>query len=412
MMITGPRRWMLALSVGAILAVPAARADERPDRPTFALHLVNGTDHTGRLEAIGPPGTFAVRETKTFEAPVDDVLWLRRPGVPVPAPPLGRQLVFANGDRLAIRGARMAGEVLHARTGALAGGEIPVPLSAVGLVWFALPHASEREEPVLRRLAGTGRKRDRLLLRNGDALEGMVTALDTDREVTVRTTDRDVPVAAAAAAALALSSDLASAPPLPGAHARMVVQDGSRITVASCRLDGPVVKAQTSWGREVAVPLEKLVSLEVVGGRGVSLSDLPSRRYEFTPYLPGDLWPFARDTTLRGNPLRLAGDVYDKGIAMHAASRLEFDLGRQYRTFEAVVGLDDDAGKEGTARVNVLVDGRNSLPEEGPDLSAATGARRLRLDVTGAGTLTLTVDFGRRGGVQAHVDWCDARLIR
>ena len=36
----------------------------------------------------------------------------------------------------------------------------------------------------------------------------------------------------------------------------------------------------------------------------------------------------------------------------------------------------------------------------------------VRVDVSGANELTLEVDFGPTGGVQADVNWADARLIK
>ncbi len=46
------------------------------------------------------------------------------------------------------------------------------------------------------------------------------------------------------------------------------------------------------------------------------------------------------------------------------------------------------------------------------ELTGRDAPRLVRLDVRQAQTLTLVVDFGSQGDVQAHVNWADARLIR
>ena len=97
---------------------------------------------------------------------------------------------------------------------------------------------------------------------------------------------------------------------------------------------------------------------------------------------------------------------------MHAEARLTYDLGGHYRRFEAVVGLDARTGKRGRVRVEVLVDGKARDLGRPGELTEADGPLRVRLNVRGARELTLAVRFGRRGDVQAHVNWADARLVK
>jgi hypothetical protein len=96
---------------------------------------------------------------------------------------------------------------------------------------------------------------------------------------------------------------------------------------------------------------------------------------------------------------------------MHSASRLTYDLAGGYEWFEALVGLDDRTGRQGSVRVAVLVDGRPQEAGDG-DLAGCGPPRPLRVRVAGARELTLVVRFGCRGDVQDHVDWAEARLIK
>src|SRR5207244_878593 len=103
--------------------------------------------------------------------------------------------------------------------------------------------------------------------------------------------------------------------------------------------------------------------------------------------------------------------THDKGLGMHARSRVSYKLDGKYRSFEALVGLDAQTGKLGRVRVAVLLDGKEQALGWDKELTARDGARPVRLDVRQAQTLTLVVDFGPQGDVQAHVNWADARLI-
>src|SRR5262249_40078609 len=146
-------------------------------------------------------------------------------------------------------------------------------------------------------------------------------------------------------------------------------------------------------------------------GRAVYLSDLKPRRYEHTPYF-GVSWPWVADGSVAGQDLRLGGSTFDKGLGLHSASRLIFDLAGGYQRFEALVGLDERSGRAGGATVQVLVDGKpQSLGWNGA-LRGGEGPHPVRLGVAGAQSLTLVVEFGRRGDVADHVNWADARLIK
>jgi hypothetical protein len=260
------------------------------------------------------------------------------------------------------------------------------------------------------------RARDTVLLRNGDVLEGVLNGLD-DQAVQVEVDRKPVSVARAKVAAVALSSDLAASLKPRDAYGRLVLTDGSRVSLASAACaDGAVLTGTTLFDAPVRVPLAQVVSLALAQGRAVYLSDLEPRRFDETPYL--DLhWPPVKDGSADGRDLRLGGGTYDKGLGLHSAARVTYDLGGRYRRFEALVGLDDragdeQAGRQGSVRVRVLVDGKERTTGRDRALTARDGPVPVRVDVAGGRELTLVVDFGDRGGVQDRVDWADARLVK
>ena len=118
------------------------------------------------------------------------------------------------------------------------------------------------------------------------------------------------------------------------------------------------------------------------------------------------------DSSVTGRELRLAGATHDKGLGLHAAARVTYDLTGHYRRFEALVGLDEDTARRGQVRVRVLVDGKEQKLARQGKLDARGRPLRVRVDVRGARALTLVVAFDRFGDVQAHVNWADARLVK
>ena len=186
--------------------------------------------------------------------------------------------------------------------------------------------------------------------------------------------------------------------------------NGARLTLkaAECA-DGENLTATTVYNTVLKVKLADVAALYLVGGKAVYLSDLKPGRFEGKPY--GDLeWPPGWDASVSGRDLRVGGSTFDKGIGLHSESRLSFALGGNYRSFEALVGLEEqDGGSVGTARIKVLVDGKER-PLEGK-LAGKERPLAVRLDVSGAKELMLVVEF-EKGDVLGRVNWGDARLVK
>jgi hypothetical protein len=213
-------------------------------------------------------------------------------------------------------------------------------------------------------------------------------------------------------AAVAFNGDLLLRGTPKGRYGHLVLANGSRLTVVGTTLasGANTLQAKTTLGDTLEIPVRHVAALDAHQGAAVYLSELTPRECRDTPYL-GVSWPYSRDVSVAGRPLFLAGGTYDKGLGMHAASRITYDLGGKYKRFEAWVGLDGRTGLRGRAVIRVLVDGKQR-DIGGSERTGRDPPLPVRLDVRGARELTLEVDFARFGDVQAHVDWADARLIR
>ena len=394
------------LIVLALCASSPVRAD---DAPPFTVQTADGKAVAGRLLELGPDWSVRLDGGRVDGA---DVLSVRRAGRLPPLPAETQtQLLLAGGDCLPVDKPLLIGERLHFRHPYLAGGEdTSVPLSAVSAVWFA-GVAGENPERLRRRLAGETRKRDVVLLRNGDRLEGVFTALD-EKSVVIEVDKKPVTVDVGRAAAVALSSELTEAPHPKGAYGRAVLDDGARLSLASARCaDGATLTGTTLFGAALSVPPAMVASLDLYQGKAVYASDLKPIRYEYFPYLD-ERWDYTRDGGVDGLDLRLAGSTYDKGLGLHSHSRLTYAVPPGCRRFDALVGLDDRGGRRGSVRIRLLADGKPIALDGDRELTAAGGPLRVNVDVSGAKELTLEVDFGRGGPVRDHVDWADARFVK
>jgi len=258
-------------------------------------------------------------------------------------------------------------------------------------------------------------------LRSRDVLRGGLDGLTAEGGVRFQPADRPAEVVPLArVAALAFDPTLARVRRVKGAHARVTLSDGSRLTLTQVSADAATLKGVSPAGPRVELAWADVVALDVLGGKATSLADLTPTAAEVTPFT-GLSWPWRADRSARGEPLRLRGEsgvgTFDRGLGLHSRTRLTFALGGKYRHFEALVGLDAVSGRRGAAEVTILLDGKPAYADGlAPGdalrrLTAATGTVAVTLDTAGAQELTLLVDYGPGGDAHDDVNFADARLI-
>ncbi|QJW99760.1 NPCBM/NEW2 domain-containing protein [Frigoriglobus tundricola] len=395
-----------------LLLVAAVLVSAPPALPAFTATGTGDEVPIGTIAAVSLSDGARI-DTPNGPKDVRGLVSLRRTERPVPPLPGGAQLITASGDR--IPGAVSGGDakVIQFRP-ALADEDWAIALDTVAAVWLGSAPADTPSDPAKYPWLTGSPPRDVLLYRNGDAVRG---ALGGFTESGVKFTPdggaaREVSLTDLAA--VGFNPRFARARKPKGPYAHLVLTDGTRLDATELGLKDDALVAKMACGPLVAVPLSKVVALDVMQGPAVALSDLKPKKAEASGFL-GDGWPWAADRTVRGRPLRLftsAGETTaDKGLGTHPKTVLTYDLGGKFTRFEALVGLDAATGKRGRASVRILLDGKEV---DLPDLKALTAGPAVGVwaDVRGAKELTLVVDFGPTGDVQADVNWGYARLIR
>ena len=112
--------------------------------------------------------------------------------------------------------------------------------------------------------------------------------------------------------------------------------------------------------------------------------------------------------SVEGNPIKLKGRTFERGIGTHANSEIIIDLRRSALAFESVVGLDDEKTGEGSIVFQVWVDGRKIY--DSGIMRGGDEPKEVKVDLRGAGQLMLRVTDAGDDINCDHADWADARL--
>ena len=193
---------------------------------------------------------------------------------------------------------------------------------------------------------------------------------------------------------------------------------GGRISGTLVQLGPPEDGVQIRIGGGAAVQLPGTIVTEVSldDGSFRFLGDLaPADAGHSSPFGDelGFVWPMRVDRNCRGGLLSVGGVVFDRGLGVHAPSRLTWTLGGEWGSLRLMCGVDDSGqsgSRAGSVRFRVLGDGqeiwesdimRGGLPALRSPEIALKGIEELVLEVDPAGDFVLD-----------RADWIRPMLLR
>ena len=109
------------------------------------------------------------------------------------------------------------------------------------------------------------------------------------------------------------------------------------------------------------------------------------------------------DTSAAGNPLRVGGKRYHRGLGTHANARILYHLGAGYDKFTGEVGIDDETQGKGSAVFKILADGQTLFTS--PIMRGGMPAQPFSVSVRDRLTLELIVTDAGDTPDNDHADW-------
>ena len=405
-----PVAFIASVCLFAIVLATDAAAQE-PAVVQVIARRVDGTTVAGVLTGIAKDAmtvdvvtanTAASAETaEPVQLGFDELLSLTFPNAAVTTP-LSVVLEFANGDRLAVQSVALNGDALAAEVDA--GIMLDVPLETLrGIAFRALP---DEQAAMFLREDGAD---DLLLLTNGDQLAGQVLGM-SDQAVTLDVAGNATAVPRSRVAAVSFSPELVDPAVIQGP--RQIVQTaGGWLTVRELHQRGDGTwQATTGFDTDITWRADAVTRVLFAGERVEFLSEHEPTTIAFTPYLHRR-WPLRTDRAVTGAPLRLAGQLFPKGLGVHSGSRVTYALAGRYESLALTAALDPSAGLVGNVEFVIELDGREAV-RSGPVSAANPPLQVSALDVRDVQTLSLIVDFGHNGDIRDQANWIDALLVR
>ena len=322
----------------------------------------------------------------------------------------GPQILLANESRLRVSSVELDGERLKATSNTF--GELRLPIEVVrGLVLENPFEAASRDRLADSIMSAKG-ERDRLILTNGDQLRGTITEL-TAQKCQIESDRVQTSLELARIRAVVFDPGLVEASAASGLRAWIGFSDGSRILTSRMSQDGNSLLLRGPDKSEFHAPLSSVTAIQPLGGRTTYISDLRVSGYRHVPYL-SLTWPYRQDRSVLDTMLRSGDKLYLKGIGMHSAGRLTYDLDRHYQRLAGQLAIDDAAAGGGSVVFRVFADdgaaGWKPLYTS-PVIRGGSEPVPLRVELNGAKRISLLVDFAERGDQQDYADWLNLHLV-
>lgn len=375
--------------------------------PLVEVSTLQGDRHAGRLEQLSAAGVTLDRDGTAVKIPLAGVLDIRfkNSGGQQPLDPKHSEIVLVNGSRFPCTKVGVADGKAALDSPLL--GSFSIPQSAVASIRFQ--EANDEVDEVWNELRSRSLKRDLLVVlkQNNvlDHLDGVIGGLD-DRFVRFLLDGSEIPLKREKVFGLIYAR---RETPIPKSFCEVSFTNSGLARLDAISWDGKQLVGILD-GAEVHLPIDTLRRLDFSRGKLRYLSDMEPREVKYTPFF--DItWKYWRDRTRNGNPIRLGKTTYRRGLWIHSKTILRYRLGRDYRRFQTVMGIDQETvenSRDGKVHVVISGDGKVLLES---DVSWVDKPRVLDVDVSGVLDLEILVDFAGND-IADHLVLADAKVIK
>lgn len=193
-----------------------------------------------------------------------------------------------------------------------------------------------------------------------------------------------------------------------GARVQVELIGGELLGGSLLAIEGGSLRLRLFEGSEVTATLTRVRSVSVASDKLAWLSTMQPKAEQTAAF--DRVAPWTTDRSPAGPGIRIGGIAYARGFVLVPRTKLTFDLGGQYETFECMAGLDERSGPVAHAIFRVYADGK--LLWEATQAGANAPPHALRLSISGCRELAIEADFGERFDLGDLCAFADARVMK
>lgn len=340
-------------------------------------------------------------QTAQSTIPWKDVLELDRTTAP-PQPGGGFLLHLNGGDQIGGDLISIANDTVSLQNPLL--GQLDVPEDQVSAILRSGASADGVDQP---------RKTDSLHLANGDVSSGVVESCDQNT-LAILADGAQTPanLNMQAISAILLADPNPTTPPADGWRVRLT--DGSSLTVPILKLSGETLSIGLTPRTMHKLDVSSVADIEQINGPVQWLTSLTPTQVIYRPYFDENFPPqFDHPVGEPTLSIRDRFPAFRHGIGVHSYTELTYAIPSGFSSFRVQFAVDSIPGSDmSKADVNVRLRLDDKVVKEFQHVHFAPPSPPVILNVGGASTLSLEVDFGDNLNAQGRFVWLDPAFVR
>ncbi|MEY4945956.1 MAG: hypothetical protein RIR22_657 [Planctomycetota bacterium] len=373
--------------------------------PLFIVRDRVGTIKEGSIQRMPATNSLEMLSAEGKSFTLANPVYIARKNSVIPKLPLARTLWLLNDDCIKFENLLMKDDSFEVESlDFVSGSKTLVPLLDTKMIWLKNPLGVLDLAVYRSKILGEIRAKDFVVLNNAERVEGVLESfgaktvlLDTGTSKPEYKTD--------SISLVGLSSDDNSKKEQTIEVVSLVLDSGTRITLAELKLSMGILEGKTMQGVKVRIPLSKIQHAVILGKSVVRIQELKNIKLRQVPFFETTMEAKTVKAT-KNSDFLISGSSYTNGFSTMGSTSITFPLDGKYQKLCGFFGFDDVEGRQGRADIKILADGK--VIASWVDRTWKDGLGSLNVTLAGTKELSLVIE----ASLGSKINWCECLFFQ
>ena len=368
--------------------------------PLFIVRDRVGTIKEGSIKRMPATNSLEMQSAEGKSFTLANPVYIARKNSVIPKLPLARTLWLLNDDCIKFENLLMKDDSFEVESlDFVSGSKTLVPLLDTKMIWLKNPLGILDPISYRNKILDEIRAKDFVVLNNAERVEGVLESFGA-KTVVLDTGTSKPEYKTDSISLVGLSSDDNSKKEQTIEVMSLVLDSGTRITLAEFNLSMGILEGKTMQGVKVRIPLSKIQHAVILGKSVVRIQELKNIKLRQVPFFETPMEAKAVKAT-KNSDFLISGSSYTNGFSTMGSTSITFPLDGKYQKLCGFFGFDDVEGRQGRADIKILADGK--VIASWVDRTWKDGLGSLNLPLAGTKELSLVIE----ASLGSKINWCE-----
>ena len=368
--------------------------------PLFIVRDRVGTIKEGSIKRMPATNSLEMQSAEGKSFTLANPVYIARKNSVIPKLPPARTLWLLNDDCIKFENLLMKDDSFEVESlDFVSGSKTLVPLLDTKMIWLKNPLGILDPISYRNKILDEIRAKDFVVLNNAERVEGVLESFGA-KTVVLDTGTSKPEYKTDSISLVGLSSDDNSKKEQTIEVMSLVLDSGTRITLAEFNLSMGILEGKTMQGVKVRIPLSKIQHAVILGKSVVRIQELKNIKLRQVPFFETPMEAKAVKAT-KNSDFLISGSSYTNGFSTMGSTSIIFPLDGKYQKLCGFFGFDDVGGRQGRADIKILADGKVIASWVGRTWKDGLGS--LNLPLAGTKELSLVIE----ASLGSKINWCE-----